>query len=486
MTKAKSIKLNFIMNSILTMSSVLFPLISFPYVSRILSPSGIGKVSFAMSIVTYFSMFAQMGIPTYGIRACARVKDDPKELSKTVQEIMLINIITSLIVYVIFFISLFTIDKLQQDKTLFMIISLTIMFNAIGIEWLYRALEEYVYISVRSMLFKLVALILMFVLIKTSDDYVIYGALTILATVGSNILNILYVKRLVPYYHAEKLELKKHLKTIVVFFGMSVATTIYSNLDMAMLGFMSTNEEVGLYSASIKIKNVLISVVTSLGAVLLPRTSYYIKHGLRDEFITICRKALNFVCIFSLALVVFFMMYASDSILFLSGKMYAGSIKPMIIIMPTLFLVGISNITGLQMLVPLNKEKVVLYSEIAGALVNVIVNALLIPNFKSSGAAIGTVIAELTVLLVQVYYLKDILLKNLKEIQFTNILLSLFLASVVGFIILNLQLNSFMTLLCGAFGFFVTYGMILLLMKEKFVMEVLWPFLNKLKGEHNV
>ena len=149
MRKKASLKINFIMNSILTMSQFIFPLITFPYISRILLPVGTGKVSFATSIVSYFALFAQLGIPTYGIRACAKVRDDKKELTRTVQEIFIINLVMSLITYVVFFFAIYYVPRLRQDKELLMIIGLTIFFNAIGMEWLYKALEQYTYITIR-------------------------------------------------------------------------------------------------------------------------------------------------------------------------------------------------------------------------------------------------------------------------------------------------------------------------------------------------
>ena len=135
--KQKSLKLNVIMNMILTMSSFIFPLITFPYVSRILLPEGTGKVSFATSLISYFSMFAQLGIPTYGIRACAKVRDNRQELTRTAQELLIINLIMSVISYVVLFIAIAFVPRLQNEKTLYVIVSLTIILTSIGMEWLY-------------------------------------------------------------------------------------------------------------------------------------------------------------------------------------------------------------------------------------------------------------------------------------------------------------------------------------------------------------
>ena len=151
--KNKSLKLNFFMNVMLTMSSFIFPLITFPYVSRILLPVGTGKVSFATSIVTYFSMFAQLGIPTYGIRVCATVRDDRKKLSKVAQELLIINLVMCILSYAVLFIAIFTVPRLKEEKNLYIILSFTIMLTSIGMEWLYKALEQYTYITMRSVFF---------------------------------------------------------------------------------------------------------------------------------------------------------------------------------------------------------------------------------------------------------------------------------------------------------------------------------------------
>ena len=140
MEKKRSVTFNFMMNCVLTVSSMIFPLLSFPYVSRILQPSGTGKVSFAVSVVSYFSMAAMLGVPTYGIRACARVRDDKEELSRTVQEILCLNIFMGLLAYAVFFLSLIFVERFRMDRILFMVVGLTIGFNVVGVEWLYKGL----------------------------------------------------------------------------------------------------------------------------------------------------------------------------------------------------------------------------------------------------------------------------------------------------------------------------------------------------------
>ena len=213
----KSIKANFIMNALLTMSSFIFPLITFPYVSRVLLPIGTGKVSFATSLISYFNMIAQLGIPTYGIRVCAMVRDDREQLSRTAQELLIINICMSIVSYVALAFGLCFIPRLREDRVLYVITSSTIFLTAIGMEWLYKALEQYTYITIRSLCMKVIALVSMFLLVREQRDYVIYGVISVFASAFSNILNFYNVRKYIDVRPVGNYCLKRHLKPIGVF-----------------------------------------------------------------------------------------------------------------------------------------------------------------------------------------------------------------------------------------------------------------------------
>ena len=389
------------MNALLTVSSIIFPIITFPYISRVLQPEGMGRVSFALSIVSYFTMISQLGIPTYGIRAVARVRDNREELTRVTHELLFINLIMSLISYGVLFILLFTVPRLSEDRLLILLVSASIILDAIGTEWLYKGLEQYTYITVRSITFKIISVIAMFLLVHEKGDYVIYGAISVFAASAANIINLLNIGKHVDTRSVGSYDIKKHLRSVLVFFAMTCATTVYLNLDTVMLGFMTDNEEVGYYHASVRIKSVLTAMITSLGAVLLPRISYYIEQGENQRFREVCMKAFRFVVFAAVPTVAYFMIFAKETVLLISGGDYVGSILPMRIIMPTVLFIGLSNIIGIQIFIPFGEEKQVLWSEVAGAIVDVIINLLLIPHFKSAGAAAGTLVAEAVVLIVQ-------------------------------------------------------------------------------------
>lgn len=469
------------MNALLTVSSFLFPLITYPYVSRVLQPLGTGKVSFALSVVAYFAMFAELGIPIYGIRAVAKVRDNKKELTKVVQELLLISLITTFISYILFFSAVFFIPKLSSEKPLFLIVGMTMILNTLGMDWLYKGLEEYTYITVRSLICKVISVAAMFMLIHTSNDYVQYGAICIFASSASNILNLINAHKYVSFKPVWNYHLSKHIKAVLIFLAMSCATIIYTNVNNVMLGFMTTDIDVGYYDAANKIKIILVSVVTSLGAVLLPRCSYYVEHKMKEEFYRVSKKAINFVIISALPIVVYFILFAKEGIICLAGGAFKESIIPMQILMPTVLFIGLTNILGMQWLVPLGKEKIVLYSVITGAVVDVILIFLLIPPFHAIGAAIGTLGAELSVLIVQIYSLRKLVLKIFKKVKYFKILLCVAAASGASILIKFLSIGNFVTLLVSAIVFFAVYIVLLVALKEPLMIEIINQVTTKLK-----
>lgn len=482
MEKKKSLKVNFILNSVLSMSSLLFALVTFPYVSRVLSADGLGKVNFAISLISYITIFSQLGIPVYGIRACAKFRDDKVKLSRTVQELMIIQLGTTVIAYVILFVLLRMVPRLQNDRALYVVAGFNIFLLYIGMEWLYRALETYAYITARSIVFKAIALVGMFVLVKEKTDYIKYAGIFIFATSASGCLNLCYARKYIFLKPVGGYDFRQHLKPVFVFFAMACATTIYTNLDTVMLGFMASDTEVGYYSTAVKVKALLVSLVTSLGTVLLPRASYYIQNDMKEDFLLIIKKSLNFIVLASAPLVLYFMMFAEYGIRFLAGDGYEGAIVPMIVIMPTLLLIGFSNVTGIQVLVPMGREKTVLISEFMGAIIDLILNFLLIPVLASTGAAIGTLIAEIAVLAWQ-YSSSGKLFKNAASgIHYGRIVLALMIAGMCSVWIKQVQLGDFATLLISACLFFGSYIACMLFWKEPLFMEVLQ---RKERGDKN-
>lgn len=470
----KSIKFNFIMNFILTVSNFLFPLITFPYVSRVLLPEGTGKVAFALSIVSYFTLFASFGVATYGIRAIAQVRDDKERLSKTMHELLFINIISMIIVYIALVIAISVVPKFAMEKELFGVTSLFVLFTIIGIEWLYKGLEKYQYITIRTIVFKIASLFLVFLFVKEKSDYIIFAFISIFAIVGSGVLNLINSRKLINCTLYPEYEFKKHLKPMFVLFLTSMAIAIYTSLDEGLLGLLSSPEQVGYYNAAVRVKGILFTLITSLGVVLLPRLSYYVENHMETEFHEALAKSTNFIIVIAASVVIFFTLFAKETILILAGENYVASIIPLQIVVWALILSAITNILGIQILLPLKQDKQLLFSVLCAATVDVIANFLLVPKLAAVGTALSVIAAELSVLIVQIIILRQYIKILFSGLQLHKIIIALLIAIACALFVREIVVNTstLIIFLCSSSVFFLAYFIILLLLKEKFIMYV--------------
>lgn len=477
----RSIKYNFVMNLILTASNFLFPLITFPYVSRVLQVEANGILAYVTSIVSYFSLVASLGIPTYGIRAAATVRDDKRKLSKVVQELLIINIVLVGLVLIIYFIMLFTVPSMLVYRELFYINAIGIILNVLGVNWFFQAIEQYDYITVRSIVFRVLSIALMFIFVHQPSDYIIYGLILVFSSAGSNILNFKRLFKYITLKKQDKYEFVPHFKPILILFAQSLVISIYTNLDLIMLGSIKDSYEVGLYTAATKLKLILLSVVNSLGNVLLPRMSYYVKRNMKEQFERVMAQALNFTLFISLPLAIFFTLNANESLLILAGEQYLGAVLSMQFLTIAVIPIGITGVLGIQVLTPLEKEKYLLISVIVGAVIDLLLNFTLISPYGSSGAAFATMIAEFAVLLVQIYYTRELLFKIIHQIVGIRYLFTVGI-SVLGMILVkSLPLSHFWLLCVEGIIFFGSYAVILVLLKDDFIINFLENFYKKLK-----
>ena len=455
--KIRSVQYNFIMNFILTASNFIFPLITFPYVSRVIGAAGTGHVSFVSSYAAYFTLIAQLGIPTYGVRACARVRDNREKLSKTTQEILLISIIMSVISTAAYIISILTVPSLQSDKPLLLITSCTFILTSIGVEWFYKSIEQYDYITMRSILFKIISVVLMFIFVHASDDYIIYGAITVIASVGSNVFNIIRLHKFVDLRPCKNLEIKKHIRPIMLFFAQSAIISIYTNLDVLMLKFISNYDQVGYYNAALRVQATMASLVSSLGTVLLPRMSYYVKANLRTKFISLMAKGLNCTMFIAAPLALFMAMMAPECLAIMSGNEYLPASWAMRYLAITTIFVGLTNIIGIQVLTPLQKEKYVVYSVIGGAVTDLVLNLFFIKLWGSAGAALSTLICEIIVLIIQLYFARDLIKHLHNQLKLIRYIVYSIIASVPIFFLSKLDLNEFIKMIIAVLIFAAIY-----------------------------
>ena len=472
--KIHSVKYNLVMNFILTASTFIFPLITFPYVSRALQATGNGKIAFASSVASYFLMVASLGIPTYGIRACARVRDDRDEMSKTAQEILVINFVVTLATTLVYLITIILVPQFREEKALFLINAANVFLNMFGANWLYQAMEQYDYITFRSILFKAISVVLMFALVHTTNDYIVYAAITVFASVGSNILNFIRLPRLMNFRKYDHYDFKRHVKPILVLFAQNLAVSIYTNLDTVMLGFMKSSEVVGYYNAATKLKGLQMSLVAALGTVLMPRMSLYAKRGDKEHFEGTMVMALNFTMCLATAVTSYCVVESADMVDFLAGSGYAPAIPAMQVITLAVIANGLNGILGTQTLIPMGRETTVLLSVSIGAVVDFVLNLMLIPDFDATGAAFSTMVTEFVVTAVQAIALRQLLLSNRKAIHLGRyILVGLFagaLCALVGWACYTLPV--FARLLVTFIVFDLAYVVPLLIAKDEFACDL--------------
>jgi len=467
----KSIKLNALFNVIRTMSTMIFPLITFPYTSRILGPEGIGKVSFATSFVSYFVLMASIGVPLYGIREIAKVRDDKKKLNALTQELFVMHLITSIFFLLVFIILIFLNGKLSDEKTLFFIVSFSIILTTLGMEWLYQGLEQYSYITIRSIIFSTISTIAIFIFIHKKQDYLVYALIGVFASFGSSVLNFYNARKILFSKRTQAWNFKRHFKPMAMVYLMNFIISIYIQLDTVMLGFMSNAKNVGFYASGLKINKMLLGLVTSLGSVLLPRLSYYISNNMKEDFIRILKKSFEVIWIFCLPIVAALMLLSKEIILVFAGPQYLPAYTCIIITAPIILFIGLTNIFGIQILYPLGKDKEIVYSVAFGATLSFILNLILIPNFTYVGASIATLLSELIVLIVQFVLISKeyrILMpfKTILKYFFATLLLSL-MVLLIKWWLPQFWLRLIVSVPIGVIIYFGT----LFLIKESLVIE---------------
>lgn len=479
----KSIKKNILMNFILALSNFVFPLITFSYVARVIMPDGLGNVAFVQSVLSYFSYVAVLGIPAYGLRECARIRDNKEALSHTVQELILINLISAFISYLCFVIALFFVPRFWQNRTLFLIMSSSIILKILGVEWLYQALEEYTYITVRSLIVKCISVALTFLLIREKDDYIWYGVLTIFGSSASNICNFLKVKKYITFKKFFTYDLRRHLKPMLLLFSASIIISIYANFDVVMIGMIKNDNEVGLYNAALKIKNIVLIASTAVTDVLISRVAYYYNNQDSERIKALSVKTMKVSMLLSVPIAVYIMLYAENVILFVCGKEYLDAVPALRMLAGCVFPLICTYMFGQQLLIPMGLEKRYSQSVFIGLWINLILNLLMIPSMGAFGAAIGTFVTECW----NVYWMsggvKEYRKHILRETGFFQYVFTLVFGAAMSLVInyIMSDFSVFVQLVITASVFFGIYYLILLCSGESFLLDTMLFLKSKLR-----
>ena len=399
-----SIKKNFIYSSVLTTANYIFPFLTYPYVSRVLGVANIGICNFVDSIINYFILFSMMGIGVVGVREIAKCRRDRVRLNEVFSGLFVLNTLSTTIVLLTLCISIFMVPKLWEYRVLMVFGVLKLVFNYLNIEWLYKGLEDFRYITVRNILVRIIYVASVYIFIHGKDDYLLYYGLICGTTIINGVINILYARRFITFT-LTILSIKLYIRPFLILGLYSFLTSMYTSFNVAYLGFMSGAIQVGYYTTATKLYTILLALFTAFTGVLMPRMSSLVSEGRMDEFMVLQKKAVSVLLSFSFPVIALSTILAPQIICIISGAGYEGAIVPMRIVMPLMFIIGYEQILIIQVLMPLKEDKAILCNSIIGAVVGLLMNVLLVSSMQSVGSALVWVISEIAVLLSAQFFL---------------------------------------------------------------------------------
>lgn len=403
----KSLKKNSLYNIIYSVANILFPLITSIYVARVLFTDGIGRVAYGQNIASYFLILASLGLPTYGVREIAKVRGSREGTNKVFSALFVINSCSTTIASVAYIVLVLSVLKFRSDHTLFLCCGLQIIMNYFNIDWFYQGQEEYRYITIRSILVKLLCFLAVLIFVREIEDYVIYAFISSLAITLNNVFNIIHVRKFVKL-EFKKLEFKRHFTPLLVLALSVFLSSAYSKIDVTMLGSMTTDTATGLYNNAHKIVEVIITVCTAVSAVFLPRLSYYYEHD-REEFGELIEKGIKVLSFITFPICIGLFVLAPQMMKILYGNSFVPGSLTVRIFAVLIIIKSFGNLLCYQLIVATGNEKKRLPAYLAAAILNIIFNAFLIPGMHQNGAAIASVISEFVVNTIQLFAISKII-----------------------------------------------------------------------------
>lgn len=404
MSNTNALFKNSIYNVIYKLLDALFPLISATYTARVLLASGVGRVSYAQNIAQYFVLIASLGIPNYGIREVARRRFDKEQMNKIFSELFFLNLLSTTVCACVYYAAVHSLPYFEERRTISLIAGVLIVFNVFNVDWFYQGQEQFKYIAARSFAIKLVSLCALFLFVRTEDDYIRYMWIVCLTTGINYMINMVKLKSFGIQIQLRNIDLRPHMKPVLILLGTTVAIELYTMLDTTMIGLMCAEENVGYYTNAMKLVKIVIMVITAIGGVLLPHLSTYYMQGDYEACSDIVKKVFQVMFFLFLPCCVGLFLTSDVLMVALFGESFAPAGTTMRIASLLTLALGFSNLFGTQVLLTFGAEKKLLLCTIVGAVSNVLMNLYLIPNYQQNGAAVASVISELFVTLLSVIF----------------------------------------------------------------------------------
>ena len=401
-----SLKGNIILNALNTITGIIFPIVTFPYAARVLEPEGIGEVNFLNSIIGYILLITSLGIPMYGVKEIAKYRNDKEARDRIAIELLILSLILCVLGYAVVWALAKFVPQIHEEAPVFYVLSLSILFTAIGVNWFYQGIEDFKFITVRGIIIRVISAVCLFIFVKNKTDLLAYGAILVSSFVGNYIINFFHLKNHISFssISIKTIDVLRHIKPTLQVFLLNVISSLYLQLNSVMLGFMSDDTEVGYFTAGTKITHIVILLITSATTVLIPRASNLIKEGNKEGFSKIINQTITLTSLFAYPITIGLMILASPITLIFCGPEFYGSIPVLLLNAPLILVISYTSIMAHQTLYPMEKIKIVIYSVSGGAITNIIFNILLIPYYGATGAAFSTLLTEVVVFLILLFF----------------------------------------------------------------------------------
>ena len=481
MNQQKSISINAIISGLRQIMSLVFPLITFPYVSGVLGVDNLGKFSFSHSIIIYFQLLSALGIATYAVREGAKYRDSRNKISLFASEVFSISVITTTISFLLLTIIIFTNHRLYEYKQILFLLSFIMIFNTFGCEWVYKIYEEYLYIAKRILFFQIVSLVLLFLFVRTKDDILVYTFIIVLSSSGANIVNALGLRKYCSISFCFSKKMWVHLLPMLILFGNSVTTTIYVSSGTTILGFLTSDYNVGIYSVAAKIYMAVKHILAHVILVSVPRLSYLWGQNSKIEFESLANKIFSALLIVVLPSMILLFCLSRDMILVLSTQSFISATQPLHFLSIALMFSLFSWFFTSSILIPCKREGYVLRATCIAALVNLALNFILVPYFKETGAAIATVFAELSSMLFCYFCSKDIIKISIKRNDIVSVFLGCIIIVIISQLVKYLNFKPFIYIVLTYSISAICYIKILLMMGNQTVCALKNGLVYKMK-----
>jgi len=472
---ANSVKVNFLFLSINNIFNIIFPIITIPYITRVLLPEDFGKIAMVVTLTSLFVILSSLGIPTYAIREVSLLKKEKNKLIELINELFRINLLSTMIFFVLYLIIINIVPSFKENINFYYYGSIIILLSSFNIEWIYKGLENYKFISIRSGIIKIISLFLMLIFVKTHEDSIKYLYILIFAQTGNFLLTFISAikGRLFTYKKIEIKSLKKHIKSVLYFLTSRIMSVIYTTLDTLMLGIISGDKYVALYNISIKLNKILLSFIGSLNNVLFPRLSYYLEEKDIELYNKMLRKAFKIILYLSIPTFFGLGLYSRFILNLFVGSQYNGAVITMRVISPVIVIISIGGLTGLQVLCANKAEKEFSQSLFMGALVNLILNLILIPKYNHLGAAIATLAAEITIVGLQSLFAYKKLNINILNFLELKIIIISSMWMVGSYFIYSIFPKSIFASILGIIISILLYLILLISFREEIIIDIL-------------